>query len=377
VAKQGFKVFDSDMHVLEPADLWQKYMPASMKKHAPIGLTDWPMDLRVRLGHRNNPPHTGTGITTQTNRINKDLLPQYTHDLERNFDATAQVRAMDKEGIDKTVLFPSRGLYASAFSDLEPKLSSAIARAYNDWLADFCRDGDPKRMFGSGMLPIHDVSLAIKEARRAVNDLGFKAVFLRPNPVREGEYWELPKYDPLWSEIESLDTALGFHEGMNSYQPTTGNDRWERGGKYALKHAVSHPLEQMQAVAAFTLGGVLHRHPKLRVGFLEGNGSWLPFWLWRLDEHLEWAGKVEHAELSMKPSEYFFRQAYVSVECEETPAKHAIDAVGDDVFVFSTDYPHPDAKYPGSTQYFLKHMPISDESKRKILWDNCLRLYKL
>jgi predicted TIM-barrel fold metal-dependent hydrolase len=364
------------MHVLEPPDLWQRYMEPGLKDRAPVGMTEWPMDLRVRLGDRVNPPHQGTGIQTQIDIITSQL-GNYAQDLERGFDPQAQVLAMDREGIDETVLFPSRGLYAHSFSDLDSELSTAISRAYNDWLSDFCKEGDTPRMMGAGMLPIHDVDMSVEEARRCVKDLGFKAMFLRPNPVREGEYWDHPKYNPLWREVQDLDTTLGFHEGMNSYQPTVGHDRWERGGHYAIKHAVSHPMEQMMALASFTLGGILEKFPQMRVGFLEGNGSWLPFWLWRLDEHLEWAGKLEHQDLSAKPSDYFFRQCLVSVECEETPAKYAIDAVGNDHFVFSTDYPHPDAKFPGSTQYFLDNMPISDESKRKILWDNCRRLYGL
>ncbi len=59
MAKDGFRVFDSDMHVIEPPDLWQRYMDTSLRDQAPVGLTEWPMDLRIRLGDRLNPPHTG------------------------------------------------------------------------------------------------------------------------------------------------------------------------------------------------------------------------------------------------------------------------------------------------------------------------------
>jgi predicted TIM-barrel fold metal-dependent hydrolase len=121
---------------------------------------------------------------------------------------------------------------------------------------------------------------------------------------------------------------------------------------------------------------VLARFPKLKVAFLEGNGSWLPFWLWRLDEHWANPGRYEYPALTLKPSEYFHRQCFVSVECEETPARQAVEACGADCFVFSTDYPHYDTKYPEATAYFLK-LPLAEESKRKILWDNCVRLYDL
>ena len=114
----------------------------------------------------------------------------------------------------------------------------------------------------------------------------------------------------------------------------------------------------------------------MRVAFLEGNGSWLPFWLWRLDEHWENPGRYENPALKLRPSEYFQRQGFVSLECDETPGPQAIDACGDEGFVFSTDYPHYDTKYPEATARFLK-LPIKEASKRRILWDNCTRLYRI
>ena len=76
----------------------------------------------------------------------------------------------------------------------------------------------------------------------------------------------------------------------------------------------------------------------------------------------------------LRPSEYFYRQCYVSVECDETPARQAMEVCGDECFVFSTDYPHVDSKYPRTTETFLS-LPIPRESMQKILWDNCARLY--
>src|SRR5919197_555675 len=182
--KDGYRVFDSDMHVLEPADLWERYIDPAFRHRAPRGTTRTPMDVGVTVDGAD--------------------------DIARGFDARAQLTAMDREGIDVTVLYPSRGLFVHSISDLDPAFSEAIARAYNDWLADFCRDGDPRRMYGAAMLPIHDVAASIREARRAVRDLGFKAVFLRPNPPRRGIYWHHPGFDPLWAEVQDLDVPVGF-----------------------------------------------------------------------------------------------------------------------------------------------------------------------
>jgi predicted TIM-barrel fold metal-dependent hydrolase len=76
----------------------------------------------------------------------------------------------------------------------------------------------------------------------------------------------------------------------------------------------------------------------------------------------------------MAPSKYFTRQCVASVEPDETPARYTVDFLGNDNLVYSTDYPHGDSRYPRATESFLQ-LPLSDEDKRKILWDNCARFY--
>ena len=370
MANRGFKVMDSDMHVLEPVDLWERYIDPEFKHRAPKGLLRTPLDVAVDVEGKIG-GLVGRGWESLS-QVYSDVQSRYTLDIERGFDAVAQLSAMDKEGIDIAVLFPSRGLFANSFDDMEPEFSEAIAQAYNNWMADFCKEGDPNRMYGAAMLPIQDVEAAVKEARRAVKDLGFRAVFLRAASPRRGVYYHQRAFDPLWVEIEELGVPVVFHEGIPSYMPNVLADRFGKDEMSLSKTAFI--LEQMVAVEAMTLGGVLERFPKLKAAFLEGNGSWLPFWLWRLDEIYDYTGKYEYPEMKLRPSEYFYRQCFVSCDCEETPVKQAIEAIGDGYFVFSTDYPHADSQYPKAVELFLE-MPIGDESKRKILWDNCARLY--
>jgi len=125
-------------------------------------------------------------------------------------------------------------------------------------------------------------------------------------------------------------------------------------------------MEMMLAVISMIGGGVLERHPNLRVAFLEGNCSWVPFLLWRLDEHYEVTFQRPDSQLTMKPSAYFKRQCFVSVEADEDFVKQVIDYMGDDTVVFSTDWPHGDSKYPHAVASFMR-LPIADESTRKIL----------
>jgi uncharacterized protein len=135
-------------------------------------------------------------------------------------------------------------------------------------------------------------------------------------------------------------------------------------------------MEQMLALGCFCGGGVLARHPKLRVAFLEANCSWLPWLLWRLDEAWELDGDVFAPDLQQKPSDYFKRQCRVSIEPDEVIASNVIEQVGSNYLVFSTDYPHVDSRYPEAVNYFLR-LPLRDEHKRKILWDNCMSYYAM
>jgi predicted TIM-barrel fold metal-dependent hydrolase len=143
-----------------------------------------------------------------------------------------------------------------------------------------------------------------------------------------------------------------------------------------LRRVFAQPVEQMMALGSFCAGGILERHPKLRVGFLEANCAWAPWLLWRLDEAYEREADVFVPDLKIAPSEYFKRQCWVSVEPDEEPAKYTIDWIGSDKIVFSTDYPHGDSKYPEAVSSFLK-LGLSKEDTRKILWNNCADLYNL
>jgi predicted TIM-barrel fold metal-dependent hydrolase len=381
VAKSGFKVLDSDMHVMEPPDLWPRYIEPAWRHAAPVGLTELPRDMRVkvkshvllRLGRVR--PRTGEGgpWSTEQERV-------YAHAEERGWDARSQVDAMDAEGLDQAVLFPSRGLFVLGLDSLqvmgidglESELAAAIARAYNDWLHDFCRER-PERMFGAGMVAPHDVESAVTETRRCVERLGFKAIFLAPGCVNR-RAWHDPYYDPLWAECERLGIPVTFHGGGQTYlKPDFSLEVFD---KLVMWHTFGQPLGVMFVAVSLTAGGVFERFPRLRAGLLEGNCAWAPWLFYRLDEHWEWLGRWEVPEVKRKPSEYFRTNCFLAVEADEEPVRQYVETFGDDNLVFSTDYPHADSKYPHSVEAFLR-LPLSEASQRKILWDNTRRLYGL
>jgi len=370
---------DSDLHVLEPPDLWQRYIDPAFRHVAPVGPTELPRDIRVkvkshvllRLG-RVRPMRPGESPW------NDAQASLYARAEARGWDATSQLEAMDTEGIAVAVLFPSRGLFVLGLDSpqvvgadgLEADFAAAIARAYNDWLHDFCT-ASPTRLLGAAMVAPHDVPAAVIETRRAVTQLGFKAIFLAPGCVNRRP-WHDPAYDPLWAECERLGIPATFHGGGQTHlRPDFSLEIFD---KLMMWHTFNQPLAMMTVAVSLTAGGVFERFPRLRVGLLEGNCGWAPWLFHRLDEHYEWVGRYEAPDLRRKPSEYFRTNCFLAVEADEKPVHQYVEWFGDDNLVFSTDYPHADSKYPHSLREFEK-LPLSETAQRKILRDNWTRLY--
>jgi uncharacterized protein len=373
MAKNGFKILDSDMHIMEPPDLWERYIDKKFTARAPRGVVSENVrDLRLvhpdgtEWAHKSTPQNN-----TARGRNFEHKQGIFGGDAVRGWSSEVQLEAMDTEGIDIAVLYPTRGLRALVDDQVDREFAAALARAYNDWLYDFCRK-DPRRLIGAGMISPYSMDDAVSEARRCAEGLGFRAIFLRANPLVQ-QHWQSEYYEPLWDALEDLNLALGFHESTGTGKNQVG-ERLEPN--FMLRRVFAQPIEQMLALGCFCAGGVLARHPRLRVAFLEANCSWLPWLLWRLDEAWELDGDVFAPDLEMKPSDYFRRQCVVSIEPDEVIANHVIEQIGNGHLVFSTDYPHVDSRYPEAVNHFLR-LPLSETDKRKILWDNCAAYYAM
>ena len=310
MSQNGYRVMDSDMHVMEPPDLWQRYIEPRFRDRAPVGTQNYLVDLHLMhdgevISRFKRPMEGKDKVVAQCKRFGR--LEQYLDFDKRGWDAHTQIEAMDAEGIDVAILFPTRGLFAHAKEYDDDALAAAISRAYNNWMADFCAL-NPQRMIGSAMVPAQNIDAAVQETKRAKEELGFRSIFLRPNPVR-GRNWNNPAYDPLWAECEKQQLSVGFHEGTPCQLPVAIGERFDgvHEDLWMTEHVSAHPIEAMYACLAIICGGVCERFPGVRFAFLEGNCSWLPFWLWRMDEHHELREQVINTKLPLRPSEYFLR----------------------------------------------------------------------
>jgi predicted TIM-barrel fold metal-dependent hydrolase len=301
---------------------------------------------------------------------NKQMMQAHPHAYLNRYNPESHVQSMTQMGIDVAFIYPNYGLWLFAIDSLPAEVMGAFVRAYNTWLyEEFC-SYDPARLKGVGAVNQHDPEDMVKELHRSAN-LGWKAVFLRPNPVK-GRILSDPAYEPFWAACEDLDMAVGIHEGHWSRLPTTGADRFHT--RFAL-HACSHPMEQMMALLALIEGGVLERHPKLRIGFLESGCGWLPYWLWRLDEEYQVTPWEVKDRVRLMPSEYFRRQCFIAVDPSEPYLSQLIDYIGSDNIIFGSDYPHMDHKPDIVSQIVQLEKDLAKETVEKILAYNPTRFY--
>jgi len=381
--KNGFRVLDSDLHTMEPDGLWETYLEEPFRKFAPSfvrrteNASNQPV-IRIgalEIGEMSMRPQSAlVGKALQRRAFARH--PHYEIAHARGYDSESHVAAMDIEGIDVAVIYGTRGRQVQMHDELDPQVAAALARAHNNWTRDFCAY-QPDRLKFAAQISFHDVDLAIREARRAVRELGAVAVIGNPNPVR-GRHIHDKEFEPLWTVIEELEVPVGFHPtGQASLRDDIARRYLDHPNGRVIGAAARNPMELMLAFASFAAGGVLERHPRLRCAFLEGTCGWLPWWLWRLDEAWEKFGPGSEVQISQLPSQYFFRQCYVATDADEKVLRQVVEAVGDDNIVVSTDYPHSDGLFPHAIEEFVALDGVSDKTKAKILWDNCARLYKL
>lgn len=343
------RVLDADAHVIEAGGVFDEWMEPGRL----------PTDL----------PDTTPMVPCGDASLVEDQM-------EHGFDPPSYLRAMDAQGIDGVVLYPSLGLFVPFLPDLDAAASAAACRSYNEWIAGYTGH-DPSRLAGVGIAPLAEPEQAAAEADWCAGH-GLVGVMVRPNHLY-GRNLGDPAYEPLYSAVEESGLVLSVHEGLGlPGHPTIGSDRFDT---FAERHALSHPMEQMAAMASLFLSGTLDRHPSLRVAFLESGTGWLPFWLHRLDEHAGWMADSETKGLERKPSEYFADQCVICTDPDDGLAGVVVGEVGADHVMWASDFPHPDAVFPGAVDTFLEegveHAPMTPDDVAAVLWDTPLRFYTL
>ena len=388
VRTKDFPVLDCDGHVVEPETVWSDYVEPEFRDAVRGGL--WKQDYDdggFEISLNGASQYTRKGQTAFFGAVmapgmDKKRLSSLTMHVDEYpippgaYDPVARVRDCDLMGIDQAMLLPTVcGLWFSAIRD--PHASLGMARAYNNWMADFCR-ADPTRLFPAAIIPQQDNSDAISEVER-VAELGFHCVIIRPNIIAD-RYPTHPDFDPVWQAIQDRGLVAGIHP----FPPTAPADctGWiiDRIAEAAglRRGIVSETLCFAHDSQTFLLTAFHHdlwtKFPTLKIAVLESNAAWLPYLLEKADARVEvWAG-TRGTVVEGVPSKVFYGRSWVAFESDE-------DAVFEtwrrfeDIGVWASDYPHFDAEDAWEGIEHLERWGVPAEVQAKLLGGNAYRMY--
>ena len=314
---KSFAVFDADSHVVEPRELWDRYLEPEYRIAGRLAL--WREEgkrssyLKINgevFRDTENPNIPGYAIWRpgMTWEAIGELDPELRHSAnEGASEPAARLRDMDAMGVDQALLYPT--WFAEGFPLVkDPDVAYALARAYNNWIADFC-GAAPDRLFAAAMIPLQNMDFALEELRRVAKLSCFPAVFIRPAFV-EGRYLNHPYYEPLWEHLERLGITAAVHptpglwnpEGTShgpfiekikgrlaelSFLGASGRGPSGGGGSLdffvpgiQLGHAVSpilsYWLDNFMFVGSTLLGfSVMDRYPKMKMAISHGKATWM------------------------------------------------------------------------------------------------------
>ncbi len=366
----GFKVIDADAHHHEPPYLWDRYVEPAFRDRVP----------KVIGVRRNFFVYAENDVIPEIDRSSAPpahhdqyMADKYGEAYTEWWSAQVRLKDMDRYGWDIQVALSTNANRIMEIANHHPDIGLAMARAYHNWCHEY-NSVDPKRLKFTATLPAGDAPGMIEEARRAVEDLG--AVSVRNPLLPEGKWLHQPEYEALWQLASDRDFPISLHGEYRHRRAAPFRAVHEPKGPYGtIDHILGFPTDNMINLAHYVFTGILDRFPKLRLGILESNAGWAHFFLPRMDDHSHGRRAPIGYPLPMKPSEYVMRQCVISADPDEPGLDRIIDFMGDDNLVWNTDYPHPDAPDPDKVMPWFQEQPISDQSKRKILWDNSVRLY--
>jgi predicted TIM-barrel fold metal-dependent hydrolase len=370
-------IIDADGHILEPADMWEKYIDPKFRDRA----------LRIRkYGGKevvemdgNRSQFFDVKILTMLGAMGKsaeELAAMMEEPYPGSYpfgsmDPKDRMAQLDQEGIAKAILYPSLGLTWECEIE-DPDLSLAYAKAYNRWICDFCSDTDG-RLIAAAHISLADPKEAATELERAVRE-GAKGAFLAPYTLTRIPHAH-PDHDAFWAKAQELDVPVAIHP-MAEHPKIRTYQRFNGMSKAAWMQNALGMQGPQQAFYGLFQWGLFDRFPNIKAILLESGAGWIGAALDRMDTTFA-TTLGDNVPLKEKPSTYFRKQCWISGDPDERALAHVIDYVGDDRFFWATDYPHFD--HPSNYMEELEGLvaPLSEQARNNILGDSVANVYKL
>ncbi len=374
-----YKVISADCHIdlpWLPPDLFTANAPEALKDRMPF-VTDgekgpvWVSNSGAQFGLQNGMGSGGREyIPGQIHRSDRmaaeGLYEDGKNGIRRLTDPELRIKDQDRDGVQAEVLF---GILGASMRLNDPEAATEMMRIYNEWLADFC-DTHPDRFAGLAAIPNHDIGAAVAEIGRVVKRGGLRGLEVA-NTLEMKPLYD-PGWAPLWKAIDDSGLPMHFH--------TIGSKKPDMDAMPPLQARQAHAVY----ITGFQMGmarilmeiiysGILEEYPDIRVVIAESGTGWIPYILERMD--LEWEDQYKDLTLTMKPSEYWYRQCKATYQSDKIGVR-LIDLLGEDNVMWGSDFPHPDGIWPDSQSFIeseLGHLPA--KTRAKIVCENAAKLY--
>jgi 5-carboxyvanillate decarboxylase len=285
--------------------------------------------------------------------------------LKGLLDWDQRLRVMDENKVDMHLL----SLTAPGVQMFETEEAVALARLANDRLAEQVA-AHPGRYAGLASFAPQDPAEAAREIARAKTELGLNGLVV--NSHTNNEYYDDPKYWPIFEAAEAHDLAIYIHPRAPAAQIDAGFR------DYGMDGAMwGYGIETSTHALRLICSGLFDHYPKLRI-VLGHMGEGIPFWLWRIDfMHEVMSRNRSMPKLALKPSDYFRRNFAITTSGQENALalRYSIDMLGLDNVMWAIDYPYqPTAP---AVAFIDEAQPLTEAEREAVAWRNAARIFHI
>jgi len=286
-----------------------------------------------------------------------------------NWDPAIRLADMDTAAIDVSVLFPSQ---ADGFCVLrDVGFERALHRAYHRFVSDYCAAGNGRLRWVANATMRDPRATAEDLTDWCKRDANLAGLFI-PRACPDGTLLDNPALYPIFACAQELDLPLFIHGGTLRPPLTPGARELDNAG--FIINAVYHAWGGMTAMAALIGGGVFDEFPRLRVGLFESGGGWMPWLVEKLDDAYTPSSAMT-PKLRRKPSDVVAEgRIFCSFDPGEEYTAHAVDRLGEQIWLLGTDYPHQGSCFPEGVARIAGNAQLSESAKLQILGGNALRM---
>jgi predicted TIM-barrel fold metal-dependent hydrolase len=370
----GRQILDADSHLMELPGFLDPFIEASMRDR-----------LKDRAMARLTPVLDQATSRAEARRSDPGLRAKAEERLLRDkgwlamgaFDPVERSHVLDLFGFQGQLVFATFATAQFAGRDLD--LHYAGSAAHNRAVTAFCYDDD--RLLPVAYVPLVDPERAVEVAGEAI-DLGCAAIHV-PSTAAGERAPTHPDLHPFWDLLAERNIPFVLHVGgggrlldrafHNNGMPVT--DHLGGGENIRSKDFLAISNSPSLFLGTLILDGLFDRFPALRGGVIEEGAAWVVSWLHQLDFAQRAFRKTEEplTQLAMRPSEYVHRHLTFTPFPGE-PVGWMIDQAGDDLFMFSTDYPHPEGGRDPKAKFEAAMTDVSDEALDRFYFGNMAKL---